>query len=243
VWAPRSVRLRPMAFSAGAVALVTAATATGFAVVNGNVLEAFARREQAQVSADRDLLASVYATSGFERTRDSVRLEALHASSSQFFGLFSPGDHRRLAGNIRTIPEPFAPRRGATGVARDAAGRPVRMFALGAYLPNGAVMVVGRDVQAEEALRRALRDGVLIAFSIVIASSLVVGIVLSAIVTGRAETIAAMADRIASGQLDARAGSRPGRRLRPYRRGVERYDGSDRGSDDRHADHHRQLGP
>lgn len=204
MWRPSAFRLRPIAFSAGALALVTVATVAGFAVVSGEARDVFQRREQAQLSADRDLLAGIYETHGFQRTLEGVSLEARHASPSQFFGLFSPGDHRPLAGNIQSIPQPFAPRRGAAGMARDAAGRPVRMFALGSQLPNGAVLVVGRDEQAQLAFQQAFLEGVLVAFSIVIASSLAVGIALGAILAGRAEAIASTAEEIAGGRLGAR---------------------------------------
>ena len=89
-------------------------------------------------------------------------------------------------------------------MARDAAGRPVRMFALGSQLPNGAVLVVGRDEQAQLAFQQAFLEGVLVAFSIVIASSLAVGIALGAILAGRAEAIASTAEEIAGGRLGAR---------------------------------------
>ena len=65
--------------------------------------------------------------------------------------------------------------------------------------------MVGRDAAGQRAFEARTADGLLIALAIVVAASLGVGLLLNALVIGRADAVAGVAERIAAGELGARA--------------------------------------
>ena len=79
------------------------------------------------------------------------------------------------------------------------------LHATSTRLSGGVLLVVGRDDAGKRDFESRIAAGLIIALAIVVAASLGVGLMLNALVIHRADTVAALAARIASGELDARA--------------------------------------
>jgi signal transduction histidine kinase len=116
-------------------------------------------------------------------------------------GLYS-ADRIRLAG---ALPLPAKTADNAVyGLAPDEADDFAALEVSTAVLPDGAMLVIGRDKAVQTELRRAILRASGIAIALVVLASMVAGVLLNGRMLRRALGIARIADRIATGDLSAR---------------------------------------
>jgi hypothetical protein len=125
------------------------------------------------------------------------------AAPEAHYGVFDTRGEQ-IGGDLLTLPSP-----GPTGEWRKVRSRttagPITLNATAARLPDGSLLVVGRDAAGQRDFEGRIAGGLLIALAIVVVAGLAVGLLLNALVILRAEAVAGVAERIAAGDLSARA--------------------------------------
>ena len=124
-------------------------------------------------------------------------------SPDAYYAVFDPSG-RPIAGDLLELPEPLV--HDAWGVIQSRTRQgPLKLHATTTRLSGGLLLVVGRDDAGKRDFESRIATGLMIALGIVVTASLGVGLLLNALVIHRANTVAALAERIASGELGARA--------------------------------------
>ncbi len=194
-------RFAPSSFLVFVVVLVVSASAAALVVVYHTGQRIISERERAEALAERDLLEEVDQEQGVGVVTTSVARRARFAASGERYGLFTPGGEA-LAGDIVSFQPEF----------RNADWRIVhvnRPFAAtlhveGTVLPDGSVLVVGRNLASLRQFERSILYGFTAAVGIVAVAGLAAGLVLNFLILQRVDAIAATAERIAAGDLSAR---------------------------------------
>lgn len=196
-------RLRPIAFTAVAMLMVLGAVIVAFLIVELTGERVFLERERHDARTEEVWLLDVYKREGLARLSLHIGRHMQQSWSGQLYGLFDPSG-RLMKGNLLAMPPGLSVggwRRVAGGTA---AGR-VELDATAARLPGGSTLVVGRDLAGEHQFGRELLAGFVVALAVVGAASLAAGFLLNQLVARRAEWVADVAERIAAGDLAARA--------------------------------------
>ena len=198
-----TLRLRPLAFSAFAMLTVLGAVGCAFYLVNLSAELIFLEREQDEALAERQILTEAYDLEGLSGLLVRLDRRMRLAAREEHYGLYDPAG-RHLGGDLLAPPRMLPG--GAWGRVRSRTrnGRIV-LYATAERLPDGDLLVIGRDVAGQRDFARRLADGLLIALAIVVTASLGVGLMLNALVIRRADAVAGVAERIAGGELGARA--------------------------------------
>ncbi len=200
IWS-RLRRLAPSTFVMLAIALVVTASAAALVVVYDTGERIILQRERAEALAERDLLAEVDQEQGLASLVTSVARRSRFAAGGERYGLFSESG-APLAGDIQRFEPAFA----------DADWRQVRLggpapatvHVVTTIMPEGARLVVGRDLSNIRRFERSILEGFLAALAIVAVAGLVAGYILNARMLRRVDAIASTAERIAAGDLSAR---------------------------------------
>jgi signal transduction histidine kinase len=195
-------RITPQAFIIFAVVLVLGASAAALVVVYRAGERIISERERAWALAERDLFEEVSQEEGRATLVQSVARRARFSAGGERYGLFD-SKGVALAGDFAHYDPAF----------HDADWRELKedganggsLHVVGTTLPDGSILVVGRDQSELQEFERAILKGFGAALSIVLAASLVTGLVLNASILSRVEAIASTAERIAAGDLSARA--------------------------------------
>jgi signal transduction histidine kinase len=199
---PRSsLRLRPLAFTAFAMTMVLGAVALAFYTVNLAAERVFLDRERDSALSERQILMDAFAREGPPSLASRMERRLRLAAPEAHYAVFDARG-RHLSGDLLTAPP-------ATGDwteihSRTQAG-PITLNATSARLSDGSLLVVGRDAVGQHDFEARIAGGLLIALAIVVVAGLGVGLLLNALVIGRAEAVASVAERIAAGDLGARA--------------------------------------
>jgi signal transduction histidine kinase len=197
------MRLRPLAFTAFAMVTVFGAVAIAFFVVNLSAESIFLDRERNDAVAERMILREAYNQEGFpglyRRIERRTRLGSPDAKYAVFDSMGRP-----LAGDLLELPKPLVLDAWSVMRSRTKEG-PIQLHASTSRLSGGLLLVVGRDDTGKRDFEVRIATGLMIALAIVAAASLGIGLLLNALVIHRANTVAALAERIASGELGARA--------------------------------------
>lgn len=199
--ADRLRRLAPSTFVVLAVALVVAASATALVVVyrTGEVI--ILKRERAEALAERDLLAELDQEQGLANLVSSVARRSRYSSGGERYGLFSESG-APLAGDLPVYEPSFTD--ADWRIVRLPPPKPATLHVVTTVLPDGALLVVGRDLSNLHRFERSILEGFLAALGIVTVAGLVAGYILNARMLRRVDAIAATAERIAAGDLSAR---------------------------------------
>jgi signal transduction histidine kinase len=202
-WLRAPLRLRPLVFTAFAMITVLGAVAFAFYLVSLSAENVFLDRERDEALAERQILREAYRNEG--RPGLIVRLERRSrlAAREEHYGLFDPAG-KRLGGDLLSPPRALADGGWARIKSQTRAGRIV-VNATTLRLSDGSLLVIGRDAAGQRAFEGRNADALLVAFAVVVAASLGVGLLLNALVIRRAEAVAGVAERIAGGDLGARA--------------------------------------
>jgi hypothetical protein len=202
-WLRRPLRLRPLAFTAFAMIIVVGAVALAFYLVNLTAEDVFMDRERDAALAERQILTEAFELEGMKGLTTRMERRARLAAPEAHYAVFDASG-RRMGGDLLSPPSPLRIDDWGKVRSRTAAG-PLSLYVTAQRLPDGALLVIGRDAAGQRAFEAKTADGLLIALAIVVAASLGVGLLLNALVIGRADAVAGVAERIAAGDLGARA--------------------------------------
>jgi len=199
----RPVRLRPLLFTAFAMITVVGAVALAFYLINVAAEDVFMDRERDTALAERQILTEAFALEGMNGLITRMERRERLAAPEAHYAVFDASG-RRLGGDLLSPPSP-PPTADWTNVRSRTASGPLTLYATAQRLPDGALLVIGRDTAGQRDFEAKTADGLLIALAIVVAASLGVGLLLNALVIHRADAVAGVAERIAAGDLGARA--------------------------------------
>jgi signal transduction histidine kinase len=202
-WTKPPLRLRPLAFTAFAMITVLGAVAFAFYLVNLSAEDVFIDRERNAVLAERQILTEAFALEGVQGLATRMERRSRLAAPEAHYALFDAAG-RRIGGDLLAPPTPTPIGDWRKVRSRTQAG-PIALNATAARLPDGSLLVIGRDAAGQRAFEGRIADGLLIALAIVVTASLGVGLLLNALVIRRAGAVAGVAERIAAGDLGARA--------------------------------------
>jgi signal transduction histidine kinase len=197
------LRLRPLAFTAFAMITVLGAVVFAIDLVNLSAEKVFLDRERNDALAERRILVDAFGFEGRSGMMTRLDRRARLAAPEAHYALFDAAG-RPLAGDLRAPPIPL--REGGWGEVRSLThAGPLVFNATTARLPDGLLLVVGRDDAGKRDFEERTADGLLIAVAVVVIASLGVGLLLNALVIRRADAVAGVAEQIAAGDLAARA--------------------------------------
>ena len=197
------LRLRPLAFTAFAMITVLGAVAVAFYLVNLAAEDVFLGRERNAALAERQILTDAFAIEGAQGLVSRMERRSRLAAPEAHYALFDAAG-RRIGGDLLAAPTPMPLGDWRKVRSRTRAG-PIALSATATRLPDGSLLVIGRDSAGQRDFEARTADGLLIALAIVVTASLGVGLLLNALVIRRAGAVAGVAERIAAGDLGARA--------------------------------------
>ena len=198
-----SLRLRPLAFTAFAMITVLGAVAFAFYLVNLAAEDVFLDRERDAALAERQILNEAFRLEGARGLVTRMERRSRLAAPEAHYGLFDAAG-RRLGGDLLAPPASLPVGDWSKVRSRTRVG-PLALYATTERLPDGSLLIIGRDAAGQQDFEARTADGLLIALAIVVATSLGVGLLLNALVIRRADAVAGVAERIAAGDLGARA--------------------------------------
>lgn len=202
-WKTPPLRLRPLAFTAFAMITVLGAVAFAFYLVNLSAEDVFLDRERDAALAERQILTEAFALEGVRGLALRMERRSRLAAPEAHYAVFDAAG-RHVGGDLLTPPTPPPTGDWSKVRSRTRAG-PITLSATATRLPDGSLLVIGRDAAGQRDFERRTADGLLIALAIVVSASLGVGLLLNALVIQRADAVAGVAERIAAGDLQARA--------------------------------------
>ena len=197
------MRLRPLAFTAFAMVTVIGAVAIAFYVVNLSAESIFLDRERNEAIAESGILREAYDQEGRKGLVLRVERRSRLGSPDAHYGVFD-SNGRYIVGDLQELPKPLVHETWSRAEARTKEG-PVRLHVTTTRLSDGLLLSVGRDDAGKRDFESRIATGLMIALAVVLAASLGVGLMLNTVVIHRANTVAALAERIAGGELGARA--------------------------------------
>ena len=194
-------RLAPSTFVILAVLLVLAGSAAALMVVYGTGERIITQRERAEALAERDLLAELDQEQGLASLVSSVARRSRFSAGGERYGLFSE-TNAPLAGDLVRYQPGFTD--ADWRVVRLSGSRSATLHVVTTIMPDGARLVVGRDLSNTRQFERAIIEGFLSALAIVVVAGFIAGYILNARMLRRVDAIAQTAERIAAGDLSAR---------------------------------------
>jgi signal transduction histidine kinase len=182
---------------------VLGAVAIAFYMVNMAGEHEFLNRERDVALAEQRILTEVFNSEGPQGLVLRMEVRSRVAAAEAHYGLFDTNG-RHLGGDL-LAPPVHPPLGGWTQVRSRTAAGPIVFYATAGRLPDGSLLIVGRDTVGQRDSEARTAGGLMIALAIVVIASLGVGLLLNALVIRRADAVAGVAERIAAGDLGARA--------------------------------------
>ncbi len=200
-WRVPALSLNPWSFVVFAALLTVLAVTAAVLIIDRAGEEIVAKQERAALLDRQAELVELDRQDGRDALiADIARRDQLRDRGARF-GLYSP-NRVQLAG---ALPLPAKTADNAVyGLAPDRSDDFATLEVSTAVLPDGALLVTGRDKAAQTELRRAILRASGIAIALVVIASMVAGVLLNGRMLRRALGIARIADRIAAGDLGAR---------------------------------------
>ncbi|WP_374571869.1 sensor histidine kinase [Phenylobacterium sp.] len=204
----RGMRLKPWMWPATMILVAIAAIAASLVLIDRWGEAAIARQQAAIAAAARDYFTAFAREEGMapliatlnRRERvgggDGFRYALLDAQNHLLAGADVVGSLDTPDAGWRTVAEPGAPGRLWRVLAQPMAG--------------GRTLIVAENLGARDALRGAILRGSMIALTLTALGAAAAGAALHALLLARTRGIAHTAERIAQGDLSARAPERPG---------------------------------
>ncbi len=203
---PRVVFATPFRLFVIYISLFCAAVAATFIYVNISMQGYLSREAQAAVQADFEALATRYGDGGLPSLISAISEHS--AASSGTLYLLTDSSGRRLAGNLDSVAAGLWNTQGAAQFAyrRREDGRISERQALGlvSRLPNGLHMIVARDIENQEALKRVLRSALLLSYAFIIVIGVAGGTMVSRSILRRVDAVSNTASAIMQGDLAQR---------------------------------------
>lgn len=200
-WRLPALSLNPWSFVVLAALLTMLAVAAAVLIIDRAGEDIVAKQERAALLDRQAELVELDRQDGRDALiADIARRDQLRDRGARF-GLYSAG-RVRLAGAL-PLPAKVADN-AVYGLAPDRADDFAALEVLTAVLPDGALLVTGRDKAAQAELRRTILRASGVAIALVVLASMIAGVLLNGRMLRRALGIARIADRIAAGDLGAR---------------------------------------
>jgi signal transduction histidine kinase len=173
----------------------------------GGVIDA---EQRAVVEAELRGLADAYARGGTPGLAAAINQRLANPPDRDAIYLLADARGRPIAGNLAGWPPTATPGGGWTTLElyRTDRSRPTEISAIALRLPQGELLLVGRDVAARAAFDRTLGRALLWALAALTALALLTGWLLSRLVRGRIAEIDRAARGIMAGALDRRVALR-----------------------------------
>ena len=200
----RQIRLRGRLVGGALLVVSLVALCIGVLLIDRIGEQIIDRRQQAVARAARDYFVAFAHEEGLPPLARALdRQERTPNEGSFRYALFSP-DGRRLGGAALLTADQL-PQAGFTDTVIDEQGAASPWRVLVQPLATGGTLVVYEDLGERTAFRAALSLSAAIALAVAIATVLVVSLAFNRLLYRRADAIAAVAGRIAEGELSVRA--------------------------------------
>lgn len=204
------MRLRPWLWTFAIFAVALVSLATGLALVDVGGERAIARQQERIASAARDYFIDFAKGEGevaLARALDH-RATADAPDGLRYALVASDG---RMLGGADVIASLDLPQGAGAATVVQPDTRPHRRWrVLKEPLPDGASLIVAEDLAVRDDLRDAILRGSIFALALTAAGAAAGGVAMNAVMLRRTGAIAAAAERIAHGDLAARAPEHPG---------------------------------
>jgi signal transduction histidine kinase len=203
---PRVVFATPFRLFAIYISLFCAAVAATFIYVTISVQGLLQREAEEAVHAEYEALATHFREGGLPSLVSNISEHS--ASSSGTLYLLTDSGRRRLAGNLEAVAADLWNTQGGAQFGyrkRDENGVTERQ-ALGyvARFPGGLHLIVARDIENQEALKRLLRKAFLLGYAFIIVIGIAGGVIVSRRILRRVDAASSTAGAIMQGNLAQR---------------------------------------
>ncbi len=202
---PRLVLASPFRLFAMYVSLFCAAVAAVFIYVNAAMLGFLSQEAQTSVKADYDFLAARFREGGLTALTGAIQEHSEPASDTLY--LLTDAKGRWLAGNLDSVASAlwetlgaaqFSYRKGASGQGERQA------FGIVSRLPGDLHLLVARDIESQETLKRLLRVAFIIGYAGIIGIGTAGAVIVSRRVLRRVDAASNAARSIMQGNLAQR---------------------------------------
>ncbi len=202
---PRILLATPFRLFAVYVSLFCAVVAAVFIYVNVAMLGFLSHEAESAVQADYDLLMARYREGGLPPLVNAISEHSTSSNSALY--LLTDGKGRGLAGNLDTIaadlwetqgPAQFSYRKPGSAQSE----RPA--FGIVARLPGDLHLIVARDIESQEALKRLLRRALVLGYALIFMIGTVGAVIVSRRVLRRVDAASNTARSIMQGNLAQR---------------------------------------
>jgi signal transduction histidine kinase len=203
---PRVVFTTPFRLFAIYISLFCAAVAATFIYVTISTQGFLNREAQAAVNVEYENLAAHYRDGGLPSLVSAISEHS--ASSSGTLYLLTDGGGRRLAGNLDSVIAGLWNTQGAAQFAyrKREDGQVSERQALGlvTQFPDGLHLIVARDIENQETLKRMLRRAFLLGYAFIIVIGIAGGVLVSRRILRRVDAASDAARAIMQGNLAQR---------------------------------------
>jgi len=202
---PRLLLATPFRLFAVYVSLFCAAVAAVFIYVNIAMLGFLGHEAESSVQGDYDFLSARYRENGEPALVNAISERA--ASSKNALYLLTDGNGRWLAGNLDTIAANLWGTEGAVQFSyRNRGNEQIERPAYGivARLPGDLHLIVARDIESQEALKRLLRRALVLGYGLIIMIGIVGAVIVSRRMLRRVDAASSAARSIMQGNLAER---------------------------------------
>ncbi len=203
---PRLVFATPFRLFAIYISLFCAAVAATFIYVTISTQGFLNREAEAAVNVEYENLAAHYRDGGLPSLVGAISEHS--ASSSNTLYLLTDGGGRRLAGNLDSVIAGLWNTRGAAQFAyrKREDGQVSERQALGlvTQFPDGLHLIVARDIENQETLKRMLRRAFLLGYAFIIVIGIAGGVLVSRRILRRVDAASDAARAIMQGNLAQR---------------------------------------
>ncbi|MFZ1110351.1 MAG: ATP-binding protein [Rhodomicrobium sp.] len=202
---PRLVLASPFRLFATYVSLFCAAVAAVFIYVNAAMLGFISHEAEAAVQTDFDFLTARYRDGGLPSLIGSISEHSAPANDTLY--LLTDGNGRWLAGNLDTVAKELWETRGAAEFSyRKRGSDQGERQALGivARLPGDLHLIVARDIESQETLKRLLRAAFVLGYGVIILIGAAGAVIVSRRMLRRVDAASNTARSIMQGNLSQR---------------------------------------
>ena len=202
---PRVVFATPFRLFAIYISLFCAAVAGTFIYVNGSMQGFLYREAEAAVHADFEALSARYSEGGLQALTSAIAERS--AAPGNTFYLLTGSDRRRLAGNLDAVAANLWNTQGAAQFAyrrRDETSVSERQALGFVGRLDDLRLIVARDIESQEALKRVLRSALLLAYALIVLIGVAGGTMVSRSILRRFDAASNTARAIMQGNLAQR---------------------------------------
>lgn len=203
---PRIILATPFRLFAIYISLFCAAVAAALIYVNFAMQGFLSHEAQSAVQTDFEGLVARFREGGEPALARAISERSTDSNTSLY--LLTDGDGRWLAGNLETVAADLWNTQGAAQFAyrrRDSKRETEReAFGIVARLPGDFHLIVARDIENQEALKRVLRTALLFGYCFIIVIGIAGGVMVSRRVLRRVDAASNTARSIMQGNLAQR---------------------------------------